>query len=328
MDQRLASAFVWRFDDDKNGSAVMKKTDPIDPAILVLSDKSGDAALIKSLLNDEFNRVVMCTVADQFAEEYDRRPAEVVILAFDSLEDSENHCLELKKISKHIPTSPHRTVVLCRKDEVKRAYELCCQRVFDDYVLFWPMTYDSPRLLMAIHMAVRELAAFQSDGSGAKAVVAQAQALASVERGGVNSAIEPVPALATMAERALPTVLVVDDDSVQRKILGAILTTENCRVLYASSGLEALNSVCKVRPDLILMDVLMPDMSGLETTRRLKSSLQFNAIPVIMITGKSEGNIVVDSLRAGAMDFIVKPYDRTSLVAKINRVLRPANTSN
>ncbi|TAJ79103.1 MAG: response regulator, partial [Gallionellaceae bacterium] len=60
---------------------------------------------------------------------------------------------------------------------------------------------------------------------------------------------------------------------------------------------------------------------GIETTRHIKSVPQFAKIPVIMITGKSEGQVVIDSLKAGAMDFVVKPFDRAALIAKIDRAL-------
>jgi len=65
----------------------------------------------------------------------------------------------------------------------------------------------------------------------------------------------------------------------------------------------------------------MPGMSGMEATRRLKAVPQSTKTPVIMITGKSEGKVVVDCLKAGAVDFVVKPFDRATLIAKIARVL-------
>lgn len=77
------------------------------------------------------------------------------------------------------------------------------------------------------------------------------------------------------------------------------------------------------RPDLVLMDVLMPGMDGIETTRRLKAIPQLAAIAVIMITGKSQGTAVVTSMQAGASDFLVKPFDRDKLIAKVAHWSRP-----
>jgi len=127
--------------------------------------------------------------------------------------------------------------------------------------------------------------------------------------------------LNAMAERIRPTVLVVDDNEAQRIIIGRLLTTENYDILFARDGLEALNVLRKKRPDLILMDIMMPNMNGMETMRRLKSIPHLSGTPVIMVTGKSEGEVVVDCINAGAVDFVVKPFVHTILVDKIARAL-------
>jgi CheY-like chemotaxis protein len=124
-----------------------------------------------------------------------------------------------------------------------------------------------------------------------------------------------------------PIVLVVDDDEFQHKIVGKLLEAENYQLIFASDGFEALNLLRKTRPDVILMDVMMPGMDGMETTRRLKATPQSAKTPVIMITGKSEGKVVIDSLKAGAVDFVVKPFDRAILIAKIARVLSASTSS-
>ena len=102
-----------------------------------------------------------------------------------------------------------------------------------------------------------------------------------------------------------------------------MLAAENYRLVFAGGGVEALNILRKMQPDLILMDIMMPDMDGIETTRRLKTMPQFAKVPVIMVTGKSEGAAVRDSIKAGAANFIVKPLDRVTLLAKVARALRP-----
>jgi CheY-like chemotaxis protein len=114
---------------------------------------------------------------------------------------------------------------------------------------------------------------------------------------------------------------VIDDDEFQRKIIGKLLEAENYHLVFAASGVEALKMLRKMRPDIILMDIMMPEMDGIETTRRLKTVPHLARTPVIMVTGDSEGNVVIDSLKAGAVDFVVKPFTAATLVAKINRVL-------
>ncbi|MEO6352024.1 MAG: response regulator [Burkholderiaceae bacterium] len=133
---------------------------------------------------------------------------------------------------------------------------------------------------------------------------------------------DAVRSLKAMADRTRPTVLVVDDDDdFQCKMLGKILEAENYHLVFAAGGVEALSILHKIRPDLILMDAMMPGMDGMETTRRLKAIPQFANVPVVMATGKSVGNVVTDSLKAGAIDFVVKPFDREILIGKVARAL-------
>lgn len=138
--------------------------------------------------------------------------------------------------------------------------------------------------------------------------------------------IKSVQTLNDMAGHIRPTVLVVDDDEVQRVIIDDLLTAHDYNLLFARDGLEALNVLRNKRPDLILMDMMMPHMNGLETTRRLKASPEFARTPVIMITSKSDGDFVVDSMKAGAVDFVVKPYDPAILIDKIGQALKTAVT--
>ena len=90
---------------------------------------------------------------------------------------------------------------------------------------------------------------------------------------------------------------------------------------FVTSATEAIAGLHKRRPDLILMDVSLPDVDGVEATRLLKSAAQFAAIPVIMITGVGGKAMVVDSLKAGAADFVVKPFDKHVLLGKVRKAL-------
>jgi CheY-like chemotaxis protein len=127
-------------------------------------------------------------------------------------------------------------------------------------------------------------------------------------------------------ESDLPTIMVVDDDGFQHKIVRHILKGKGYQLVFARSGIEALNLLHKGRPDLILMDIAIPHMDGLEVTRRVKGVLRFSTIPIIMITGNSEEDIVTQCLKAGAIDFMVKPIGGEALIAKIARVLGAKDT--
>ena len=381
--------------------------------ILVATDVVDDAAMVKDILGEEFKRVFVSTDPARAVADFEQHRPDVLILAFNQLEKSERYYLGLYRLCKSVHQHPHRTMILCNKDEVKRVYELCMKDFFDDYILFWPMTYDPCRLLMSVHYALRDLASLKSGGPSAAEFAAQARRLAELEnalsqqmaQGGqhieaasqamkqaeqkidasldkfsqrlingempesveiknadslkkeinhlkqneiqqhfhtaaqsaqplkqwaheLKQECEPLMKSArtmnAMAERIRPTALVVDDDEFQRKLIGKLLEAENYQLVFATGGVDALNILRKTRPDVILMDVMMPDMDGMEATRRLKAIPHFAKTPVIMVTGKSEGNVVVDSLKAGASDFVVKPFDRATLTAKIARALSAA----
>ena len=128
-------------------------------------------------------------------------------------------------------------------------------------------------------------------------------------------------ALQTLVERVRPLVLFVEDDEFQHKLLGQLLRDENLELAFATSGTEALATLRRRTPDLILMDVGLPDIDGIEMTRRIKSIDQFAGVSVLMITGHSNKDIVVQSMKAGASGFVVKPFKRETLVAKIRSCL-------
>jgi CheY-like chemotaxis protein len=127
-----------------------------------------------------------------------------------------------------------------------------------------------------------------------------------------------------MKEKVPATILVVDDDEWSRNLCLTILTQENYETMFAADGIKALNLLRKHKrkPNLILMDMMMPHMNGIETTRRIKSIERFSAIPIIMVTGNSDKNVVISCLMAGAADFVVKPFNRDTLLHKIRKFLK------
>ena len=116
-------------------------------------------------------------------------------------------------------------------------------------------------------------------------------------------------------------ILVVDDDSFQCKLLERLLGNAGYETIVAHSGAEALALLGRQHPDLILMDVALPDLNGVEITQRLKANPGTAAIPIMMITGHSERQVLTASLKAGAVDFLVKPFDREVLLQKITHHL-------
>ena len=117
-------------------------------------------------------------------------------------------------------------------------------------------------------------------------------------------------------------ILVVDDEEDLLELVGYALTKDGYRVLCAASGEEALATAKKELPDLIVLDLLLPAVDGLEVCRRLKLEPRTRQIPVIMLTAKSEESDVVLGLELGADDYVTKPFSPRVLVARVKTVLR------
>ncbi|MDQ2078099.1 EAL domain-containing protein [Marinimicrobium sp. ABcell2] len=122
-------------------------------------------------------------------------------------------------------------------------------------------------------------------------------------------------------EGAQQTVLIVEDNELQRKVQNRILSAENFRVVTASNGREALEILRTLRPDLIFIDIEMPGMSGLDVLRQLRKTRVFAKTPVVIVSGINTKNVVKNSLEAGANSFMVKPFDRKTLVERARQAL-------
>ncbi len=124
-----------------------------------------------------------------------------------------------------------------------------------------------------------------------------------------------------MADRH-PTVLVVEDEPAQREVLAYNLEAEGFRVARAGNGEEALLLVAEAPPDLIVLDWMLPTLSGIEVCRRLKSRPETKALPIIMLSARAEEVDRVRGLETGADDYVVKPYSVAELMARVRAQLR------
>ena len=119
-----------------------------------------------------------------------------------------------------------------------------------------------------------------------------------------------------------PRILVVDDEDQNLRLMEAMLIPLDYEVSLARDGMEALERVRKIPPDVILLDIMMPKMDGFEVTRRLKEVEETKIIPIIMVTALREVEDRVKALEAGANDFLTKPVDKTELRARVNSLLQ------
>lgn len=119
----------------------------------------------------------------------------------------------------------------------------------------------------------------------------------------------------------MSTVLVVEDSRTQQALLSGLLKEKGLKVSLASDGMEALEKVETVRPDVVLLDVIMPRMNGYECCRRLKSNPKTNRIPVVICSSKKEEVDRYWSLKQGADAYIAKPFHPSELLSTLKRVL-------
>lgn len=117
-------------------------------------------------------------------------------------------------------------------------------------------------------------------------------------------------------------VLIVDDNPQNVELLEAYLSGLRCRVSSASDGLEAISAVQQEPPDLILLDVMMPRLSGFEVCQRLKSDPATREIPVLMVTALNEVGDVERGAEAGTDDFLSKPFNKIELLTRVRTLLR------
>lgn len=117
-------------------------------------------------------------------------------------------------------------------------------------------------------------------------------------------------------------ILIVDDDRLNIRILGGILKTQGYDLAEADSGERALELYAEHRPDLVLLDVMMPGLNGFETCRALKAHYGDGCAPIVFITAKNESDDVVEGFSAGGVDYLPKPFQAKEVLARIQTHLR------
>lgn len=130
-----------------------------------------------------------------------------------------------------------------------------------------------------------------------------------------------------MASAEQPTVLVVEDEPAQREVLSYNLSAEGFRVVQAENGEEGLILVDEENPDIIVLDWMLPSVSGIEVCRRLKTRNDTRNTPIIMLSARTEEVDRIRGLETGADDYVVKPYSVLELMARVRAQLRRVRPS-
>jgi CheY-like chemotaxis protein len=269
-------------------------------SVLVISEDANEAALLRELLEKEFDGIHLQVERDESARESQKHAADVLVLAFRTLSAAEEFYLGFYRHADQGAMRSHGAIVLCARDEVRDAYRLCRRGLFDDYVVFWPASTDVTRLAMAVHTVIRRLESQRPLGTPASAEATDQRARSDTEHA---------------------RVLIVDDDPAQRKLIGRLLERTGMELSFASSGAEALRSITQSPPALLLLDLRMPVLDGVEVLRRLRALPGGSELPVIVVSGSADRDSVHATLGFGVVDILVKPFDRDTLLRKVRRAL-------
>ena len=122
------------------------------------------------------------------------------------------------------------------------------------------------------------------------------------------------------------TILIIEDSPTNIQVIGQILKKENFKIAIATNGKEGLQMALNLKPNLILLDIMMPEMDGFEVCRRLKKYDATKSIPVIFLTARGNSDDIVTGFELGAVDYITKSFNSHELLARINTHITLRNT--
>ena len=117
-------------------------------------------------------------------------------------------------------------------------------------------------------------------------------------------------------------ILIVDDSNFERKKFSMVLSQENHKLTFASSGEDGITMAHEIKPDLIIMDFVMPDVDGVQATDFLKSCSATKNIPILMVTSIRQKEEVIKAIKSGINDFMTKPFKPEQLIEKVNYLLK------
>jgi CheY-like chemotaxis protein len=272
---------------------------PADPfRILLVVDDDEVARGVAASLGPEFaGGLRTCMKLDQVKSHARSHRAQAIVLALESLDAAERLAQTFK-----VDSSPRPFLIaLCDSAGTASGARLAKDGIVDDYVQHFPAPTDPDRLATSVRVASR--------------IAPPSTAMAPAPATGAAETATSAPA------KRRSVVLVVEDDEVLHTLVTAMLESEPVDLVFEADGAAAFERVNAVGPDLVLMDVMLPGGDGVALTERIKSTPDLAAIPVVMLSGEARLDTLVRSMEAGAADFIVKPFTREALIAKLGKYL-------
>lgn len=300
------------------GSAVidplraMNDHSPASVKVLVVADNPAESTQLVEKLLQHFTHVESATRLESVTLDFKCGVPTVLVLAFRELQLAERFFLGLPRSEALV-----RAVVLCGKEDTSRAFELCRQGNFEDYVLQWPNPQDGLRLTMSVWCAARALSAAQSPTAVDEQAVAAEQPAAP---DGADDA-------SMLNVRRRRKILVVDDDVNIGMALSHILADSDYDLCLANGRIQALQKLEQGTPEVILMDIHLDRADGIALMREMKLLPSLSAVPVIMLTGDARRETLLDCIAAGCADFLAKPFTHSALRQKIEKAVLDASAT-
>ena len=370
-----------------------------DKCVLLLTNNKSDADDILDLLKTLDIEVVVALDDETAVQAFEQHHPQLLLCARESVRDNEHLYLDLHRNCAQLHAIPHQTILLCKINEAKIAYELCRRGIFSDYVVDKPR-HDVFRLRLSVEQMLADFELtqqqrqmgreFSSAGNKAKSLVNSVEKVRdkgqsigkdsatklqilgdnvmqemtsilsqlkpndiaglsktlnpeklqkmitlaaqdvnnninslnkaldaacgghSTALGDLLAAIKPVPA----------TIVVIDDNKAFAEVIGDILSEEGYRVLLSNDARHGIGIVAQQDPDLILMDINMPGMDGLQATRTIKFNSRLKDIPIIILSGKGNRDLVNQVKKTGANGFITKPTKAPVILDKVAKMLQ------
>ncbi len=219
----------------------MKQT-PAKARVLIATDSVGDAQQVERLLGEHFHELRVSTNPDLAVQDFESHQPVVLVLAFDRIDKAQNYYLGLYRFTNSLPGRPHRTILLCSKEEVRTAFDLCVKSYFDDYVLFWPMAQDGLRLPMSVWIAARAMITIESAGPAPAELRAHTKHLQTLETTlaeGWSAADEQVGTARQSVLELERNLATVSDEFAQQLVLdgpGSGIEVKDVEMLRAEVG--------------------------------------------------------------------------------------------